>query len=418
MAHILFISPYYPPEKAAAAVCVSENAKRLARRGHRVTVLTTFPNYPTGIVPSEYRGRLLRQETLDGVRVIRVWSYTNANKGFWGRILAQLSFGCLSSFLGSAKVGQPDLIIVQSPPLFDAIAARMLAFYKHCPFIFMVSDLWPEAAIQYGALRNPLFIHLAQWLEWSTYQRASKVWVVTQGLYNRLIQRGLAPEQLLLITNGVDTQKFRPLPQQPARTQLHWDERFTVLYAGTHGLAYNLQAVLDAARQLRDQPAIHFILAGDGVEKTQLMAYAQQHQIENVTFLDAFSHDMMPTLLAAADLCLIPLRTVSFLEDAIPVKMLEIMACSRPFLLGAQGLARAIAEDAHAALYVEPENATALASAILSFKENPAYGIQLGQNGRDHAKTYFDYDKLVDDLDAQIRLLLGTPVQQKVLERV
>ncbi len=147
MTHILFITPYFPPEKAAAAVRISETAKLLVKRGYQVTVLTTVPNYPTGIVPSEYRGHMIQQAMLEGVRVVRVWSYTSPNKGFLRRILAQLSFGCVAPVLGVKTVGHPDVIIIQSPPLFDAIAGRILAWYKRCPFIFLVSDIWPESAI-------------------------------------------------------------------------------------------------------------------------------------------------------------------------------------------------------------------------------------------------------------------------------
>ena len=136
MARILFISYYYPPEKAAAAVCVSEIAKRLAKRGHCVTVLTTVPNYPTGSVPAQYRGQLLQQEVIDGVRVVRAWSYVSANTGFLRRILAHLSFACLAPLLGWQAVGHPDVIIVGSPPLFTVIAARSLSWLKQAPFVF------------------------------------------------------------------------------------------------------------------------------------------------------------------------------------------------------------------------------------------------------------------------------------------
>ncbi len=113
MARILFISSYYPPEKAAAAVCVSEAATRLLKWGHEVSVLTTFPNYPTGVVYPQYQGRRFQQETLDGVRVIRSWSYTSPNKGFLRRILAYLSFACAAPFLAGKAIGRPDLIIIQ-----------------------------------------------------------------------------------------------------------------------------------------------------------------------------------------------------------------------------------------------------------------------------------------------------------------
>ncbi len=143
MTHILFMTPYYPPEKTAPAIRISETAQCLVRRGHQVTVLTTFPNFPTGIVPPEYRGRLIRREVREGVRIVRVWSYITPNRGFLKRILAQLSFGCLAPLLGWRDVGRPDVVIVESPPLFDAIGGRLLARGKRCPFIFTVADLWP-----------------------------------------------------------------------------------------------------------------------------------------------------------------------------------------------------------------------------------------------------------------------------------
>src|SRR5215471_13195770 len=162
MTHILYVSPYYLPEQLAPAVCVSEVAKRLAKRGYEVTVLTTFPNYPTGIVPPEYRGHIFQQGLLDGVRVVRVWSYITPNKGFFRRILAQFSFAWLAPLFGWKAVGRPDVIIVESPPLFNAIAGRLLAWGKCCPFIFTVSDIWPESAVQLGALRNQLLIRLSE----------------------------------------------------------------------------------------------------------------------------------------------------------------------------------------------------------------------------------------------------------------
>src|SRR6185437_2769882 len=138
MAHVLFLTPYYPPEVGAAQARISETAQRLARRGHQVTVLTTLPNYPNGVVPADYRNRQRRDECIDGVRIGRVWSYITPNKGFLRRILAQLSFGCLAPFLGGGTVGKPDVIIVESPPLFDAIGGRILAARKRCPYIFTV----------------------------------------------------------------------------------------------------------------------------------------------------------------------------------------------------------------------------------------------------------------------------------------
>ncbi|MGI9057747.1 MAG: glycosyltransferase family 4 protein [Ktedonobacteraceae bacterium] len=411
MAHILFVTPYYPPEISAPAVRISETAMRLVKRGHQVTVLTTFPNFPYGVVSPEYHGRLLQREKHDGIDIVRVWSYASPNKGFLPRILGQLSFGCLAAFLGWKAVGHPAVIIAESPPLFDAIAGRILAWHKHCPFIFMVADLWPEAAIQMGVLRNPLLIRLSEWLEWSTYQRAKLVWVVSEGVRDLLIQRGLPPERIFLLTNGVDTTLFHPLPQVRARAALGWDDRFTVLYAGTHGLAHGLPTILSAAEQMQHHPDIHIIFAGDGAVKAELIAQAEKRKLKNVTFLAAQPHDRLPLLLAAADVCLVPLRKVALFETTLPVKMFEVMACARPIVLSAEGKARQIAEqEARAAIAVEPENAEAIVSAILYLREHPEEAEALGQRGRSYVEASFDREQLTAKLEARIAKLLEKKV--------
>ncbi len=407
MSHILFITPYYPPENGAAAVCVSETATRLVKRGHQVTVLTTVPNYPAGIVPPEYRGRLLQREVRDGVDVVRVWSYVSPNTSFLRRIVPQLSFALLAPLLGGRAVGHPDIIIVQSPPLFDAIAARLLAWWKRCPFIFMVSDLWPESAVQLGVLRNRVLIRLSEWLEWSTYQRASLVWVVTQWIRDFLIQRGLPPDRIFFLTNGVDTTKFRPLPQAQARAELGWDDKFTVLYVGTLGVTHGLITILDAAEQIQPHDDIRFILVGHGADRAYLVAEAQKRGLKNITFLDPVPHSLVPTLLAAGDICLAHVRRVPIGEGILPIKLYEAMACARPIVLAVDGEARRLAEqEAGAAIYVEPENAAALASAVLYIRERPDLATVLGQKGRAYVEARFDYDHLTAILAEHIATLL------------
>lgn len=409
MSKILFITSYYPPEKGAAAARISETARYLAQRGHDVSVLTTVPNYPTGIVPPEYRGRLTQEETLDGIRVARVWSYTTPNKGFFRRVLAHLSFGCLTPLLGWKMAGRPDILIVESHPLFNAIAGRLFAWGKRCPFVFTVSDLWPESAIQLGVLRNPVLIWLAERLEWSTYRRARLIWALTGGIQDHLLKGGLAPEKVLLLTNGTDTTRFRPLPQAPARAELGWDDRFVVLYAGTHGLSHRLSTVLNAAKRLREREDIHFVFAGDGAEKASLVEQARRENLTNVTFMDPVSHEMIPQLLAAADVCLVHARKVELFEGMLPIKMYEAMSCARPILLGVSGEARKLAEqDAGAARYFEPENDEALAEGVLYLLEHPEERALLGQRGRKYVETYFDREKLTAKLDERIAGILGT----------
>ncbi len=419
MAHILMVTPYYPPEKAAAAVCLSETATHLVQLGHEVTVLTTRPNYPIGIVPPEYRGHILQEERRQGVRVVRIWSYTCTNKGFFRRILAQLSFGCLAPIFGWKAVGRPDIIIVGSPPLFDAIAGRILSTGKKCPFIFAIADLWPESAVQLGMLRNRALIRLAQWLEWSTYRRAALICAVTEGIYTEIIRQGLPPEKVFLLPNGVNTSTFRPLPQAQARLALGWDDRFTALYAGTHGLAQGLTTLLDVAERLLNWTDIRFVFVGDGAEKKDLVEQAKQRNLTNVLFLEPQPHEQIPLLLAGADVCVVPLRKLPLFEGAIPSKIYEAMACARPIVLSAAGEARWLAEQqAGAAIAVAPENSEELASAILELYEHPQKAQVLGQRGRAFVEEHFDWKQLVAKLDRRINGLLkknevlGMPSEQ------
>jgi glycosyltransferase involved in cell wall biosynthesis len=382
---------------------------RLVRRGHRVTVLTTLPNYPSGVVPPDYREGQHRREVRDGVTVIRVWSYIRPNRGFLSRILAQLSFGCLAPFLGGRAVGQPDVIIIESPPLFDAIAGRILARWKRCPYIFTVADIWPESAVQLGVLRHRLLIWLAERLEWSTYRQAGAVWSVTQGIRQILLRRGLPAENVFLLPNGVDTAKFRPRARAAARAELGWDHRFTILYAGTIGLAQGLEILLDAADLLREHADIGFVLIGEGAAKAGLAAKAERRHLRNVSFLDAEPHDRMPVFLSAADTCLVALRKVPLFEGALPSKMYEAMACARPILLAVDGEAsQLVAEDASAAIHVDPENAQQLARAILTLHDQPDLAHQLGQHGRSFVEAHFDRDALTQSLEARLDALVGT----------
>ena len=409
MSHILFVTYYYPPEKGAAMVRVSETAKRLVRMGHQVTVLTTLPNYPTGIVPREYRGHLCQEEIMDGVRVVRVWNYINANTTFLRRIIPHLSFAFLAPLLGGKAVGRPDIIIAQSPPLFIAIAGRLLSWQKRRPLIFWVADLWPETPIQLGVLRNAWVIRFSRWLEWSTYQRAQIVWVVAEGVRDNLIQRGYPAERIFLGINGVDTKLFRPLPQTPAqaRAELGWTEHYTVLYAGTCGVVHGLTTVLDAAEQLRERTDIQFVFVGDGAERASLIEQARQRQLNNVTFFDAQLNQHMPLVYAAADVCLVPARKAQVLKGLLPAKMFEIMACGRPFLVGIDGEARRVAEqEAQAAVFIEPQNAEALVAGILHLFEHPEVAEALGKQGRVFAETHFDRDHLVAAFETRMTQLL------------
>ncbi|MGZ3639607.1 MAG: glycosyltransferase family 4 protein [Ktedonobacterales bacterium] len=399
MAQLLFVTQYYPPEVGADQTHLGETATRLVKLGHQVTVLTTLPNYPLGIVPQEYRDRSRRHEIIDGVRVIRVWSHIAPNKGFLPRILAQLSFGSLGGILGIKDVGQPDIVIALSPPLFTGIAGRFIAWRKHCPLIFHVADIWPEAAIQLGSLRNRALIWCAESLEQSTYRHAAAIWTVTDGCRRTLIDRGVPADRIFVVRIGADTKVLRPLSRTLARAELGWEDGFVLLYVGTVGLAQGLETVLDAAEALRDRRDIRIIIVGEGSTRANLMSEASRRALPNVAFLGQQPHDRVPLLIAASDACLVTLRNLPLFQGTLPVKMYEAMAAERAVILAAEGESRQLAEEeAGAAIGVEPENPIALAQAVVHLHDHPMLSQQLGRNGRAFIEAHLDRDKLAIDV--------------------
>ena len=281
-----------------------------------------------------------------------------------------------------------------------------MAWWKRCPYIFTVADLWPAAAVQMGMLRNRAAIWLAERLEWSSYRGAAAVWTLTEGLRRILIGRGLAPERVFTVTNGVDAALFRPLPRAEARAALGWDERFTVLFAGTIGLAPGLKTLLDAAEQMRDQPDVRFVLLGEGAAKDELQADAARRHLTNVAFLAPLPHEQLPLAIAAADVCFAGLRPLPLFEATMPVKCYEAMACARPILLAAaDGLARQIfVQEAQAAIAVQPQDASAIVAALCYLRSHPDRARHLGQLGRAYVQAHFERDQLTSVLDAHIAL--------------
>src|SRR5438105_9946375 len=187
--HITFLTHYFPPEIGAPQARMFELAKRLLDAGDDVTVVTAFPNYPTGVIHPGYAGRFAMEERMDGVRVLRRWVYATPNSGFFRRIINWLSF-VLSSLTALPKLGPADVIFVQSPPLPIGLAVLAFSRLKRAPFVLNVSDIWPQSAIELGMLRNRPAIWLAERLERHLYRRAARVTVPTPGMLERLVARG------------------------------------------------------------------------------------------------------------------------------------------------------------------------------------------------------------------------------------
>jgi len=387
------LTHYFPPEVGAPQARLFELASRAARAGHTVTVVTGFPNYPTGIVPPSYRGRFRMVEEMDGIRVIRTWVYATPNRGVVRRILNHLSFA-FSSLAATRLLGEVDVFFVESPPLFTGLAALAYRLLKRAPYVFNVSDIWPQSAVELGALRSAFAVRLAEMLEMHLYRRAARVSVVTPGMVERLASRGVPRDKLVLLTNGVDTTAFRPAaPNMELARSLGLDGRKVFLYAGTHGMAQGLGTILDAAKQTRNSDVL-YVLAGEGAEKDALVKRAESEGIANVRFLPNQPRQVMPDLLNLAYATIIPLRRLDLFKSALPSKMFESMATAKPIVASLWGEAADLINAAGCGIVVPPEDPAALQEAVEKLATDPALARDLGEKGRAYVQEHFDRDRI------------------------
>ncbi len=398
---ILFVSHYFHPEVGASQTRILEAARMLSDRGHQVTVLTGMPNYPDGVIPPEYRGKWKKTEWLDGIRIVRTAVYPAANRGFAKRLVNHTSFA-LSSLTGLRAVGKTDVVIAETPPLFTAGAAVVIARALNARLLLNVSDLWPESAVQLGMLSNSTAVRLAEALERFAYHHADTVAVPTPGMRRILLERGYGEDKIKLLPNAVDTDRFSPAPATHSGL-------CRAMYCGTVGLAQGVGTLLDAAVILeRDEVPVEVIVVGDGAERPELEERASRSGLERVTFAGRVSREEVPQRISSANVTLMTLRDLPLFEDALPTKLLEYMAAGRPVVAGASGQAARMLEEVGAGIACPPENPAALAEAIRRLASDPQLAEEMGARGRRHVEERLSRRAMVDQLEAEIRAITGT----------
>lgn len=398
---ILYISQYFPPESGATQTRAFEMTRNFVRLGHAVTVISEFPNHPIGIIPEAYRGRWWERDEMEGIDIIRVWVKTSRTKNLRTRLFFYLTF-MVNAFLAGLFLthGRYDLIYASSPPLFVGGAAVWLSKIKRTHLVFEVRDLWPESAVALGELQDQKSIILATKLEKLCYRSASRIIVVTQGIYDRLINRGIPADKLVLIPNGANTElfTFNPEHRNASREYLNLQDKFTVIYTGIFGIAQGLESVVEAAQLLKDNTQIQFLLIGDGPRREKIESLVNHYQLQNMTLLPHLPREEIPQYLSAADIALVPLVDQEIFKGALPSKMFDAWACSRPILLSVDGEARQLMEQIHGGIFIQPGSATAIAEILPELMKKPDFLTQMGNNGRAFTALHYSRSQLAERL--------------------
>jgi glycosyltransferase involved in cell wall biosynthesis len=391
--HILFLSHYFVPENNAPAARVHALASEWTHLGHRVTVLTCAPNVPAGVVYAGYRNRLCQTEWIDGIRTVRVWTYLAANRGRLRRGLNFLSYLVTAGVAGALLRPHADVVVATSPQFFAGWAGVPVSRAQHAPFVLEIRDIWPDSITAVGALKEGRMIGALEKLESALYNEADHVVAVGDGYRQNMIRKGVAPEKIDVVTNGVDADLFTPREANAGlRARLGLNGKYVVTFAGTIGMASGLEVALDAARRLKEKGRddIAFLLIGDGAVRAQLEASARAQGLSNVVFTGLVPRAELPDYLASSDACLVHFRKQELFSTILPSKFFEDAAMEKPILLGFEGAARAMLDEADCGVAFEPGNDLELAAAVERLAADREEGCRLGRNGRRYVLEHFD----------------------------
>src|SRR5215212_9038212 len=379
-----------------------ELAKYLHAQGHELVIVASDMNYQTGKRTVETRG-LFVEQMIDGIRILRAYSYPSLHRSYVWRIISFFSF-MFSSVLTALYVKDVDLVMGTTPPIFQAVSAWIVSLIRRKPFLLEVRDLWPEFGVRMGVLKNPIVIMLARWLEHFLYGRSTHLLVNSPAYKTYMIGKGVPEKKVTFIAYGTDVDMFNPnVDGSSIRRKLGVEDKFVVLYAGAMGQANDIYTVLRAADRLRNESKICFVLFGDGKERPRIEAEALQRGLENVIFAGVYPKKQMPVVIASADLCLAILQDVPMFRTTYPNKVFDYMSTARPTVLVIDGVIREVIEASNGGVFVHPGDDELLARTILDLSSDPQRVKQIGENARAYLVQNLNRR---DKLDETLRFLL------------
>ncbi len=391
--HILLVIIQFPPDVNSTGRLMAQLCEEWVARGHRITVLTSFPHYDRFQVWEEYRGKVYERAIYRGMDVRRLWVYASGNKqNMWHRLASYLSFNLMASLAGTLSFHRYDVILCTNGSFFTGLTGAVIGAPRRTPVVYNVQDLYPEVPVRAGQITNPRMIRALEFVERLMYRLATHITVIAPSFKEHLVTaKGVSAPKVSVIPNFVDVDFIRPLPKDnPFSRKYGLEDKFVVTHAGNIGFAYDLETMLRAAHILRAEKDIRFLIVGDGVVKQRLVQIAQALNLDNVLFLPFQPHEDLPYLRAASDVQVNLYARGSALYS-MPSKVYEIMASGRALLASAEEGSDVwrLVRETGCGICVEPENVEAFVDALMRLYKNPDERTQMAANGRYYAEHLF-----------------------------
>ena len=411
---ILIYSYNYHPEPIGIAPLMTELAQGLVKRGHEVHVLTAMPWYPEGEIQAPYKNKIYCIEENEGVKIQRSYVWTRRKRSLKNRVLFEMSFALLSFLQGLSSCWRPDIIFVTIPGLPVAVPASILSLLYRAPVILNLQDILPDAAVHVGLLKNPQVIQVFKYLEKFAYWSAHQISVISDGFTKNLMTKGVKAEKIVEIPNWVDLQFIRPLPKNLNQFRHNHDleKKFVVMYSGNIALTQRMETLVDAAIELLPIENICIVIVSNQGHSSDLQKYAREKQASNVVFIPFQPREKLPEMLAAADVSVI-LQKGNVIDFNMPSKIQVLLASGRPLIASVpfEGTAAQAIRRSGGGLVSEPEDAPALAKAILWLYEHPQELDLLARQGREYAEQEYCLEKALDNYEKLFRSVLGHSAQ-------
>lgn len=412
---IVLIHQYFLEKGDGGGSRFNEMTQVWAKQGHQITVLAGMVHYATGKKEAKYKGKftLKEEQFYKNVDVIRCHVSESYNVSFLGRLWAYFSFVFSSVYAGLFKAkGKYDIIIVTSPPLFVGITAYVLSLFKRIPFIFEVRDLWPESAIDTGVLKNKYIIKFAYWFEKFIYKKAALINVLTPAFRDKLIQeKKISKEKIIFIPNAADFTLAENIQKSfnalDFKKEIGLNDKFVITYVGAHGVANHLIQIIDAAEHLTNTNVV-FQLIGAGMQKQFLQEQVKNRNLKNVIFRDSVSKQEVFKYILASDAGASVLKKVDTFKTIYSNKTFDYMSCKKPILLAIDGVSRDLIIKANCGVYVTPESTQSIVKGIKEMIiKTPQELQEMGQNGYNYAKKYFNREQLAQQYVFEIEKMIN-----------
>ncbi|QNB47096.1 WcaI family glycosyltransferase [Thermanaerosceptrum fracticalcis] len=406
---ILVIGINYYPEITSTGLYTTQMCEWLVEKGHTVSVITGFPYYPKWKIYDRYDNKLYDIESVNGVNIYRSYVYVPDTVTSIKRIIHELSFEFSSMFNLLRQIRMsPDVVISISPPFLIGLHGYFVSVLLNIPFVYHIQDLQIDAAADLQMIKNNKVLNTLRYVERLILKKADLITTISMGMKEKIINKGIDEKKVTLFPNWADIRDVKPLEKNNEFRIVNEIDKddFVVLYAGNIGEKQGLDYVVDAASLLINKNMIKFLIVGEGAKKEWLINRVKKLNLHNVQFLGIQPKEILPNMLSAADICLVP-QQKDVTDIVMPSKLTNILASGTPALVSANESCEVskVVQKYQCGIVIEPENPEVMAETIVNLYNNREKLSELGINGRKYAEEYLDIDKILGSFESKLKEL-------------